>query len=291
MRGAWIAQIVGQTEPSTRSTLTDRFRRFAATSLALAFIAGCDRVPGVPKRSTGAKSNSTTNAKVDAPANSSIDLSLGTAYSATALSSVGSVAGSLRIIDSASFDDSAAAHVVECSPKGRRPTPLPPAKQFGNTVVWIANAKSGKAMPIDKRAELSSDNCLLDPRVQAVVVGTTVSVINDDKVLHKLVFTKFGTHDTLTATPFFNSGQIVATERLAKTPGIVEVTCVQHPWERGFIAVFDQPYFAVTEDNGSFRIDSLPPGSYKVMVWHEGLAKPTEQQVQVAAGGTATLAR
>jgi hypothetical protein len=54
--------------------------------------------------------------------------------------------------------------------------------------------------------------------------------------------------------------------------------------------VFDHPYFAVTEDNGSFRIDSLAPGSYKLRIWREGLEKPTEQQVEIAAGGTATIA-
>lgn len=191
--------------------------------------------------------------------------------------------------DSAALGDSAAAKNPECAPRGRRPVPLPANRQFGNTIVWIADAKSGKPLPIDKRAEISSDNCLLDPRVQAITVGTTVNVINDDKVLHKLIFTKFGTHDTLVVTPFFNSGQIVATERLAKMPGMVEVRCADHPWEHGYIAVFDHPYFAVTEDNGAFKIDSLAPGSYKVMVWREGLTKPTEQQVQVAAGGTATL--
>jgi len=143
----------------------------------------------------------------------------------------------------------------------------------------------------DKRTEISSERCVLDPRVQAVGVGTAVNVINDDKVLHKLVFTKFGTNDTLLVTPFFNSGEIVATERLAKTAGMVEVKCAQHPWEHGFIAVFDHPYYAVTEDDGTFKIDSLAPGSYKLMIWREGESKPTEQQVQITAGGTARIAR
>lgn len=229
-------------------------------------------------------------AKSGDTARSAIELSLATPYTVANLSSVGSVAGTLKVLDSASFGDSVAASVPECAPRGRGPAPLPASRRFGNTIVWIADAKSGKPLSIEKRAELSSDNCLLDPRVQAITVGTTVNVINDDKVLHKLIFTKFGTHDTLTVTPFFNSGQIVATERLAKTPGMVEVRCVEHPWERGYIAVFGHPYFAVTEDNGSFKIDSLAPGSYKLMMWREGLAKPTEQQVQVTAGGTATIA-
>ncbi len=260
-------------------------------SLALASITACDKVPGVPKRAAAAKSTTTSVARVSDTGTSSIELGLGAKYAVAALSSFGSIAGTLRVPDSAALAQRAAATVPECAPRGRGPAPVPANKQFGNTIVWIADAKSGKPLPIDKRAEVSSDNCVLDPRVQAVVVGTTVNVINDDKVLHKLIFTKFGTHDTLTVMPFFNSGQVVASERLAKTPGMVAIQCLQHPWEHGYIAVFDHPYFAVTEDDGTFKIDSLAPGSYKLMVWHEGLAKPTEQQVEVTAGGTATVTR
>jgi hypothetical protein len=277
-------------EPSTRRALTDRFR-LVVTSLALALCSACDKIPALPKRDVSTKPNAPV-ANVPDGATSSIELSIGTPYQAKELSSFGSVSGVLRVIDSAAFGDTAAAAVPECAPrKGRGPAPLPPNRQFGNTIVWIADAKTGKPLPMEKRVEISSDNCLLDPRVQAVTVGTTVNVINVDKVLHKLIFTKFGTRDTLTITPFFNVGQIVATERLAKTPGMVEVRCVQHPWEHGYIAVFDHPYFAVTEDNGTFKIDSLAPGTYKLMMWHEGLAKPVEQQVQVAAGGVATITR
>ena len=49
--------------------------------------------------------------------------------------------------------------------------------------------------------------------------------------------------------------------------------CAQHPWTRGFIAVFESPYFAVTGASGSFRLDSVPPGTYRLDVtyapyWH-----------------------
>jgi hypothetical protein len=33
--------------------------------------------------------------------------------------------------------------------------------------------------------------------------------------------------------------------------------------------VFDHPYFAVTSRDGSFSIDSIPPGTYTLYVWHE----------------------
>lgn len=267
--------------------MTNSVVRVAYVLLASASFFSCKDVPA-GKPSTAAQNAPTP--KADDSAAGSIDLGATTPYSTTTLSAVGSIAGTLQIADSTSVDDSAAANDAECAPRGRGPAPAS-AKTFANTVVWVANAKAGKPMPIEKRAELSSERCALEPRVQAVTIGTTVNVINDDKILHRLVFLRLGTNDTLVVTPFFNTGQIVATEQLAKKPGIIEVRCVQHPWTRGYIAVFDHPYFAVTENNGTFGIDSLPAGNYRMMIWHEGAAKPTEQQVQVSAGGTATVTR
>ena len=164
-----------------------------------------------------------------------------------------------------------------------------PTSGLGNAVVWIADVTSGKPLPLLRRFDIASEDCELDPRVQAAVVGSTFDVENDDRLLHRLVFLRAGTNDTLTVMPFFNSGQIVASERLAKLAGLVEVRCVQHPWTRAFIAIFDHPYFAITKPDGSFRIDSLAAGNYRVMVWHEGATAPVEQPVQVGAGGEAKI--
>jgi hypothetical protein len=155
-------------------------------------------------------------------------------------------------------------------------------------LVWIKDIGAGKPYPIEKRAELSSDDCMLDPTMQAAVVGTTFIVFNDDKEVHRFVFTRAGTHDTLTVMPFFNSGQVVATERLAKVPGVVDVQCIRHPWMHSYIAVFNHPYFAVTDEKGAFTIDSLPPGRYTLLAWREGMASPSSQAVQVGANGSAT---
>ena len=78
-------------------------------------------------------------------------------------------------------------------------------------------------------------------------------------------------------------------EKIAAQPGIVEVRCAEHPFARAYIAVFDHPYFAITDDQGSFRIDGLPAGTYNVKIWHERLAKPVEQRVVVGANGSARL--
>ena len=36
-----------------------------------------------------------------------------------------------------------------------------------------------------------------------------------------------------------------------------------------WVLVFGHRFFAVTEEDGSYRIDGVPPGTYNVVVWHE----------------------
>ena len=37
----------------------------------------------------------------------------------------------------------------------------------------------------------------------------------------------------------------------------------------GFIHVFDHPYYAVTNEQGTFSIPDLPAGNYVLTAWHE----------------------
>jgi hypothetical protein len=208
----------------------------------------------------------------------------------TALGGLGGVSGTVNLDGPGSVAPVKATSDQQLCGTGRLAAAAPAkAATTSNIVVWIADVKTGKPLPLDKREELSSEKCLLDPRLQAAVVGTTFNVFNDDKLLHRLVFVELGTHDTLTVMPFFNVGQVVASERLAKRSGIVEIRCAQHPWTRAYIAVFDSPYYDVADAQGRFKIDSLPAGTYRVMAWREGMEKPLAQRVQVAASGEAKI--
>jgi plastocyanin len=225
--------------------------------------------------------------KIEDSASGAIELG-GGSYTPGNLSAVGSVAGNIKLDGPVPRDTT----TVTSDQRACGTTPeaaiVATSKGISNAIVWIAGVKTGKGLPVEKRTEISSEKCLLDPRVQGIVVGTTVNVTNDDRSIHRLVFIR-DAHDTLTTMPFFNAGETVASERLAKKAGIVEVRCALHPWTRGYIVVFDHPYFAITNADGRFTIDSLAPGPYKMMVWHEGMAQPIAQQIQVAANGTAKV--
>lgn len=54
-------------------------------------------------------------------------------------------------------------------------------------------------------------------------------------------------------------------------PGVIEIHCADHPRIRAFLVVKENPYFAVTDAQGRYRIPNLPQGRYKLQVWHEGV--------------------
>jgi hypothetical protein len=288
-------------------------RLLTASAIALAGVIGCsgdsahDADPPNPSATRVATSE----------ANGSVDLG-GSGYEVVALPATGRVSGRVTFAGAAtapvasdSTRDSAAVTPpapdtaeVKCAspvhswrlhrpgksaPRPTKATSGDPGGQASMAVVWIAGVTKGKPIDEDKRADLASENCSIDPRVMAVAVGTTFDVVNDDKALHTLLFTRTGGRDTLTRMPFFNAGQVVASERIAKVPGIVDVTCIQHPWTHASIAVFAHPYYAVTDASGHFAIDSLPPGNYQLMVWSPGMSKPQRQQITVTPGGDATV--
>jgi hypothetical protein len=51
---------------------------------------------------------------------------------------------------------------------------------------------------------------------------------------------------------------------------MIAVTCDTHAHMRAYILSYAHPYFAVTDVDGRFEIDQVPPGSYTLKAWHEG---------------------
>ena len=155
---------------------------------------------------------------------------------------------------------------------------------LGGAVVWLDDIRRGGPLPLERRLELESDKCRLTPRVQAGVVGSAVNVLAHDDFRQHLRFLAAGDSVPRATILLGEDEQVIPTERPFIEPGLVVVRDKDHAWPTAYLAVFDHPYFAGTAPNGTFRIEGVPPGKYRLKVWHER-TKVAEQTVDVGAGG------
>lgn len=159
---------------------------------------------------------------------------------------------------------------------------------LGGAVVWLDGIRAGKPLPLVRRYDIINEACLIAPRVQAVIVGGTLNIRSVDQITHRTRLVHQGVSKPIALVSETEEGQVVPLDHALDTPGQIEVRCDLHPWTRAFLAVFDHPYFAVTTTKGSFAFDSVPPGSYTLMVWQERLGTAT-RPVVVAGSETTTV--
>jgi hypothetical protein len=160
--------------------------------------------------------------------------------------------------------------------------------RVGGAVVWITDIRSGKGFALERRYDLTNDNCVFDPFVQAITTNGTLNVSNDDRALQTNKFFNVGTGQLIGVAPFNDDGEVVPVDRFTQ-PSEVEVVSEQHPWAHAWLAVLDHPYFAETAANGTFSIDAVPAGRYHVRAWHPALGF-ADDSVTVVAGQSVSVA-
>jgi len=154
--------------------------------------------------------------------------------------------------------------------------------RVGSAIVWLTDIRSGKAFSLQRRFDLTNDSCTLDPFVQVISTNGTLNVGNDDRVLQTNRFINVGTGQIVAVAPFNDDGEVVPVDQF-KEAAEIEVVSEQHPWTHAWMAVLDHPYYAQTAANGTFSIDGVPPGRYRIRAWHPSLGY-ADDSVTVGAG-------
>ena len=149
-----------------------------------------------------------------------------------------------------------------------------------NAVVSITNISKGKKFEGGTPA-IDQKGCVFAPHVAMIPQGSSIKLLNSDDVMHNL-------HSWSMKNTAFNEG-VAAHGNISKTfefPETVKVTCDVHKWMTSWLIVQANPYYALTDANGNYKLEGVPAGTYTVQAWQESLGK-TIQEVTVAAGGEA----
>jgi plastocyanin len=176
-----------------------------------------------------------------------------------------------------------------------------------STFVFLEGVpETGRARPVAPKEPFLIDqkDCQYIPHALIVPLGSKVEISNSDPILHNV-------HGTQSGEGVFNYAQAkqgLRQEVDMKTTkaGIVTLTCeAGHPWMNAFVYLAKDPFVALTDANGEFVIKDVPPGTYTLKMWHEGVTlkkiyknlqlyeyeEPYElsQQVTVAENGEASV--
>ncbi len=117
------------------------------------------------------------------------------------------------------------------------------------------------------------------PKVLPVLVGTPVNFPNNDNTWHN-VFSP-------SEDKKFDLGLYPPGEKRSVTfnkAGVVRILCNVHPNMEAHIVVKEHPLFTVPNTRGSYRIDAVPMGKYRLEVWHPDVGTKVEPFNMVRKG-------
>ena len=141
------------------------------------------------------------------------------------------------------------------------------------SVVYLESAPRGAFETVDTtHAVMDQRGERFIPHVLAITTGTIVDFPNSDHIYHNVF--------SLSRAKSFDLGRYAAGRSKPvrfDRPGIVRVFCDIHSHMNAFILVFGHPFFSLTDADGRYRIDNVPPGVYNLIAWNEGTTSEARQ--------------
>ena len=114
------------------------------------------------------------------------------------------------------------------------------------------------------------------PYVTVVAAGTRIRFPNTDKVQHHVF--------SLSKTKTFDLGLYRGEPRELVTfdhPGVVTLGCNIHDWMSAYVVVLATPHFKKTAADGLAPLASIPPGRYRLEIWHPRIKAVVTREIVV----------
>jgi hypothetical protein len=143
--------------------------------------------------------------------------------------------------------------------------------------IWLRTEDDKGKLPIhpdlaniadkDKEVVIDQPCCMFEPHGVAIRDGQILVAKNSSKDIAHNVDWK-GLRPTQGANTLVPPGNKIELQ-IKPSEYQITISCGIHPWMKGWVRVFDHPYFAVTDADGNFEIKNAPAGKFRMVVWHE----------------------
>jgi hypothetical protein len=191
-----------------------------------------------------------------------------------------------------------------------QPFQVGPAGEFRDVVVYLEGIDKGKPFADRGVPQIEAKDCLFLPFTTVVRDDQSVTVVNMDPVMHDIQ-----AYETSHLGPrvLFNvplpmnpqhprnfkdrsdaalyhkhmaGAPMKELVKLSKGRRIFVMQCGFHAYMESWGVAVHNPYFAKTDEQGRFTLTDVPPGTYKLVVWHPYIRRAIEQPVTIGPKGT-----
>ena len=138
---------------------------------------------------------------------------------------------------------------------------------------------------------VQTKSCNFGPYTGVLTSQELMRLENQDAVKHVLHSyavrgSKFGILRSVHNRDIFPGSEIEVefTPKHLKNSNVVAITCDRHDFMENRFYVVDNPYFSISDQNGHFTINHVPPGHYALVVWHPVLGEK-KQEIMVEPNG------
>ncbi len=143
-----------------------------------------------------------------------------------------------------------------------------------NVLVHIKSGLEGKSFAApDQPATLDQNGCMYKPHVVGMQAGQLLKVVTSDNTTHNI-------HPLPKVNREWNVSQPPGADPImrafSRPETSIPVKCNQHPWMRAYIHVLSDPFYAVTGEDGAFKLENVPPGTYVIETVQEQYGANTQ---------------
>jgi plastocyanin len=169
------------------------------------------------------------------------------------------------------------------APEGVHGT-APPATAGTPSIITLRPATAGPGAPqARENPRMDQLGLAFAPGLLMARTGETVTFTNSETVTHN-VHVEFSDNDSIAL--HYDTDPEGSVDLLMEREGGYEVTCELHPGMRAFIYVTSAPYAVFASNDGGYRIENVPLGSYRLEIWSVDPALRSERTIEVTGPST-----